>query len=72
MTSSVLRARTGQDEVKIEDQARLRDAINAVCAELGLADDHAPRRALVEASMRDAFRRGPRHNLNLVDAGLRT
>lgn len=54
-----------------DDCTRLRHAIEAVWEELGLGRDAAPRRALVEARMRDAFTRGPRHNLNLVDAGLR-
>ncbi|MCO6393049.1 hypothetical protein GTW25_18675 [Aliihoeflea aestuarii] len=54
-----------------DDCLRLRDAIDAVCEELGLDRDAAPRRAVVEARMRDAFKHGPRHNLNLVDAGLR-
>ncbi|MHB2264160.1 hypothetical protein [Aliihoeflea sp. PC F10.4] len=53
-----------------EDCTRLRNAIDAVFDELGL-DAAAPRRAIVEARMRDAFRHGPRNNLNLVDAGLR-
>lgn len=54
-----------------DDCTRLRHAIEAVWEELGLGGDAAPRRALVEARMRDAFQQGPRHNLNLVDAGLR-
>jgi hypothetical protein len=54
-----------------DDCTRLRHAIEAVCDELGLGRDAAPLRARVEARMRDAFRQGPRHNLNLVDAGLR-
>jgi len=57
--------------MEMQDDNRLRDAIDAVFEELGLSDDEAPRRAAVEARMRDAYQRGPRHNLNLVDAGLR-
>jgi hypothetical protein len=69
MTVSALRARSGQTD--LQDDNRLRDAIDAVFEELGLSDEKAPRRATIEARMRDAYRRGPRHNLNLVDAGLR-
>lgn len=54
-----------------DDCTQLRNAIDAVCAELGLEGETAPRRALIEARMRDAFIRGPRNNLNLVDAGFR-
>ncbi|MGQ2907135.1 MAG: hypothetical protein ACT6QU_04165 [Aliihoeflea sp.] len=69
MTVSALRARSGQME--LQDDNRLRDVIDAVFEELGLSEKETPRRAVVEERMRDAYRRGPRHNLNLVDAGLR-
>ena len=54
-----------------DDCQRLRNAIDAVFDELGLDAGQVPRRAAVEARMLDAFKHGPRHNLNLVDAGLR-
>lgn len=69
MTVSALRARSGHLEQ--QDDNRLRDAIDAVFEELGLSEKETPRRAAVEERMRDAYRRGPRNNLNLVDAGLR-
>lgn len=60
-------ARTSNDD----DCNRLRHAMDAVFEELGLDAEQSPRRSIVEARMLDAFRQGPRHNLNLVDAGLR-
>ncbi|MCO6387630.1 MAG: hypothetical protein ACK4R3_11200 [Aliihoeflea sp.] len=69
MALTALRARSGH--LEIQDDNRLRDAIDAVFEELGLSEKEPLRRAAVEAKMRDAYRRGPRHNLNLVDAGLR-
>lgn len=68
MTKRTSLPRPGQDRPKEDD--RLHEAIDAVWTELGLTENHARRRAVVEARMRDAFMRGPRHNLNLVDAGL--
>ncbi len=69
MTKHTSQARSGRDRPEEDD--RLHEAIDAVWTELGLTENHVRRRAVVEARMRDAFVRGPRHNLNLVDAGLR-
>ena len=48
----------------------IRPVVDAVCAELGIAAREAARRAAVEERVLTAWRRGPRHPLNLVRAGL--
>jgi len=48
----------------------IRPVVDAVCAELGIADRELARRAAVRRKVLSAWRRGPRQPLDLVSAGL--
>ncbi|NMG40612.1 hypothetical protein GRZ55_15305 [Chelativorans sp. ZYF759] len=64
-TESCLAAELGPRE-----RAEVKSAVDAVCAELGLAkSEHARRRAVKERVI-DAYIHGRRQPLYLVDAGL--
>lgn len=47
---------------------RVSQAVDAVCDELGITDRRG--RALIARRVNEAYRRGPRQPLNLVQAGL--
>ncbi|MEX0404752.1 hypothetical protein ABGN05_03640 [Aquibium sp. LZ166] len=50
----------------------IRPFVDAVCDELGIAAQEGSRRDAVERRIMSAWRRGTRHPLNLVSAGLET
>jgi hypothetical protein len=52
------------------ERAVVKQAIEAVCAELGLEDGERARRRAVRERIVEAYRLGRRQPLNLVDAGL--
>jgi hypothetical protein len=52
------------------ERAEMQRAIEAVCAELGLAKGERDRRRAVRERIVEAYRLGRRQPLNLVDAGL--
>jgi len=52
------------------ERAEMKQAIDAVCAELGLKKSELDRRHAVRQRVIDAYRDGRRQPLNLVDAGL--
>jgi hypothetical protein len=53
-----------------QDMAVMRDAIEAVCGELGIARGSTARREAVAKRVMAAYENGPRQPLNLVHAGL--
>ncbi len=53
-----------------QDMAVMRDAIEAVCGELGIARGSTARREAVAKRVMAAYDKGPRQPLNLVHAGL--
>lgn len=58
------------DTLAASDKAELCAALDAVCAELGIARHEGARRADIKRRMADAWRHGRTQPLYLVDAGL--
>ena len=53
-----------------QDMARMREAIDAVCGELGITDGSTAEREAVARRIMAAYDTGRRQPLNLVNAGL--
>jgi hypothetical protein len=75
MTVSATGARAGTVHVlrksyNAHDMAQMRDAIDAVCGELGIARNSTAQREMVAKRVMAAYAKGRRQPLNLVDAGL--
>jgi hypothetical protein len=75
MTVSATGVRAGtvhmlKSSYNAQDMAQMRDAIDAVCGELGIARNSTAQREIVAKRVMAAYARGRRQPLNLVHAGL--